>query len=66
MSRIITQLLFKMIYAVGGSVRAALIIEAASMDAADKATILYASQQEDYAGEPIQILSATEIDTDTL
>ncbi|MCK9513711.1 MAG: hypothetical protein M0R28_21140 [Pigmentiphaga sp.] len=66
MSRIIVQSLFKMVCSVGGVVRAPLIVEAASMDEADAAVMLFASQQEDYAGERIRIISATEIDTDAI
>lgn len=66
MSQIIAGKLFKMVCSVGGVVRVPLIVEADSMDDADNAVMLFASQQEDYAGEQIRILSATEIDTEAL
>lgn len=65
-SRIISRPIFKMICSVGGVVRTPLIVEADNMDAADDAVMLFASQQEDYAGERIRILSATEIDTNAI
>lgn len=66
MSRIVAGKLFKMICSVGGIVRAPLIVEADTMDEADTAVTLFASQQPDYGGERIRILSATEIDTDAI
>lgn len=59
---ILTGKLYKMRYCVGASVKTPLVIHAESMDAADAEVMLYASAQEDYHGEPVRILSATEID----
>lgn len=66
MARILAGKVFKMICSVGGVVREPLIVEADSMDDADAAVELFASQQADYKGERIRIISATEIDTDAI
>lgn len=63
---ILSQKLYKMRYAVGASVKPALVIHAEKMDDADAEVLLYASEQPGYQGEEIRILSATEIDLGAL
>lgn len=63
---ILTGKLFKHRYSVGGSVKPAVIVSASDMTAADTEVLLYAASEPGYAGEQVLILSATEIDLETL
>lgn len=63
---ILTGKLFKLRYAVGGSVQPPLVIYAANMSEADSEALLYASEQPGYEGAEVRILSANEIDLGAL
>ena len=63
---ILTGKIFKYRCMVGDVVQPAVVVLAADMSAADKEVLLYAAAQPGYIGEGILILSATEIDLETL
>lgn len=63
---ILTGKIFKFRYAVGGAVQPPVVVHALNMTAADNEVLLYASEQPGYAGAEVRILSASEIDVETL
>lgn len=58
--------LFKMRYAVDGSVKPPLVVYTTDMAAADAEVLLFAAAQPGYDGKNSRILESTEIDLETL
>lgn len=61
MARLVTGKLFRMIYAVGEEVRQPIIVEAESMDEADRFMMLHAAQAEQFPGTAIKALAVSEL-----